>query len=143
MSNSEIMNNSCQGGLGAIGLGTGGSADGLGGGIYGSGIINNCVIVENTCTAGEEWPGVPAEEAGARGGGLYVFDDTTIINCTIAYNELYSEEGGYTTGGGICKYGVTDMEVTNSIIWHNINMANYMFQQIGGASSGVNITFVM
>ena len=77
----------------------GNSADD-GGGIYNSGgIVQHCIISQNS--------------ANGNGGGVYL-DHGTVLNCTISQNSANNYGGVY------CRYGT----ILNSIIWNNAN-GNY------------------
>ena len=80
-----------------------------GGGIYGSGSVANCVISQNAaCGDPDIWGGIEA-----IGAGIYSTGSPTIINCTIADNNI--ERWGHT-GGVYCS---GNPNISNCIVWNN------------------------
>jgi len=97
----------------------------IGGGLYGGGsssdiFLKNCIIFRNTAELG---------------GGLFIGsapwsssdsirEKVTIVNCTIANNNL-SGSTSSSKGGGIHSIS-SNISVSNSIVWHNKGEAVYL-----------------
>ncbi len=104
-----------------------------GGGLYGGGsstdlVLERCIISHNTAEAG---------------GGIFAYSgDVSVINCTIADNELSGASA--SKGGGIHSQD-GDIEVSNSILWDNEGTAiwrdsasyvSVLYSDIEGGFSG-------
>jgi hypothetical protein len=91
-----------------------------GGGLYAGGsfsdvLLQNCIISENSAEIGG---GI---YIGSNPGGSSdsVRESVTIVNCTIANNNL---SGSFSNGGGIHSVS-SDITIANSIVWYNDGQA--------------------
>ena len=89
----------------------GNTAAGGAGGIINSGVVRNCVIVDNTVTnAAHSWPG--------GGGGLYLLWGGLAVDCTVARNRIMNANFVCcSNGGGVLLRG--DSQIVNCLVTAN------------------------
>jgi hypothetical protein len=93
--------------------------DGYGGGIYGNAVFIDCQITSNQVVGVFYW-GDGTSGHPLNGGGVYISGSTSSVdNCLIAENDLFTETGAPIAGYGAGIYSVSHIDVRNCTIAAN------------------------
>jgi hypothetical protein len=79
------------------------SSSAFGGGVANKGLVQNCIIVSNSIT-----------DSGGYGGGMHCDDNSTSINCLVAYNYCAGQGGGLAHGSGNLAFSIINCTVVSN-----------------------------